>query len=334
VKSLRICCQAHCHLFSEALNYSPEAPRALPGGPLNVSGRMARLTNELGRGASRLLRSKKASHRVTLSPWPCQGRRGRGRSASVSSLEALELAKLGTGFPVHCRREASVSLRRYWLAALFVAGILAGLYAGFGWHSGATEPSTPSSDEAPQPSPCRPATAASSKELRRSPSPPPADSPGVIAPDSPHGPKWAGGPFPLDLEGVEAAWMLTAFDIQDCVTHWGQFQGEVVNGILDIRFSVAANEDDGGSLTHVWAVDGGVGDAFLQGCIVSAFRQVPFQTPKDGTVDLDLPLQFIGPSHAQWPDGGEVAAFVPPNSLGVIVFSFEAPDGGWPVPRP
>jgi hypothetical protein len=120
--------------------------------------------------------------------------------------------------------------------------------------------------------------------------------------------------------------MLAVPDILNCAADWVQFDGQALNGRMDVRFLIEANGEDGGSVTRVSTLDGGVGNAFLQGCILSALREAPFQTPKDGAVELDLPLQFFGPAQGRLPDGGPLDVYVPSNSPGVIIF--EAPDAG------
>jgi hypothetical protein len=224
-----------------------------------------------------------------------------------------------------------MAVKRTWLAPLFALGLLAGVFAAMRWPRPARSapPSQVALTEERAPGqPCSPPGPVAKPQVGGGglPAPAPRRVVPTGGPVAHHWDPWAGSAFPLDEEGVELAWLNAGPEIINCAIRWGQFEGRGVNGLLEVRFGVETNPDDGGTVTQVWTLDGGAGSTFLRGCIVSALAQAPFQTPTDGGVVLELPLQFVWPDEGLWPDSGLARVHLVPNSLGVLVF--EAADGG------
>ncbi|MFT3709810.1 MAG: AgmX/PglI C-terminal domain-containing protein [Archangium sp.] len=118
------------------------------------------------------------------------------------------------------------------------------------------------------------------------------DGNGMAAPATP--PKR----YAVDVEGIRSAIGSALPDIEECYEGWVQQQPQL-GGRIVIGFQIGADDAGTGSVTDISIVDGGLGHALMEGCVMNAMQDLAFERPEE-TVTVKYPFMFsAGPD-----DGG------------------------------
>jgi hypothetical protein len=80
-------------------------------------------------------------------------------------------------------------------------------------------------------------------------------------------------------------------EIRECEEAW-QRQNPDLAGRMIVRFDITDDDAGQGEVTHVELLEGGVGQLFVEGCVLNVFQGMRFPAPPDGEVSVVYPVQF------------------------------------------
>ncbi len=100
----------------------------------------------------------------------------------------------------------------------------------------------------------------------------------------------AGRVFGISRDGIREAIASQLGEVRDCYSAWLE-QNPSLAGTMLVSFEIAALDGGGGGVTRLEVLDGGLGQALMEGCVLNALADVRFETP-DGPLNVHYPLQF------------------------------------------
>jgi hypothetical protein len=81
-------------------------------------------------------------------------------------------------------------------------------------------------------------------------------------------------------------------DIAECYESWLK-QNPKLAGHMVVGFLITPDDAGTGEVTHVELLDGGLGQPFMEGCVLNAFQDIRFSQPEGGgQVLVHYPLHF------------------------------------------
>lgn len=102
-------------------------------------------------------------------------------------------------------------------------------------------------------------------------------------------------PYEFSKEGFRRAIEEKMPEIRECYEAW-QKQNPGLAGRLLVGFDIAADNRGAAEVQHVELVDGGVGQPFMEGCVLNAFEDIRFEEPPGGgQVKVRYPIE-LGPA--------------------------------------
>jgi hypothetical protein len=100
----------------------------------------------------------------------------------------------------------------------------------------------------------------------------------------------AGRVFGLSRDGIRGAFASQMAEVRDCYSAW-LAQNPSLAGTMLVGFEIAALDGGGGGVTKLEVLDGGLGHALMEGCVLNALAEVRFEEP-DEPLSVHYPLQF------------------------------------------
>jgi hypothetical protein len=123
---------------------------------------------------------------------------------------------------------------------------------------------------------------------------PTSPSGGVPTPsDAPPGPRLvpdAAVPFPLSRDGIRGAIGAKIPEVKECYEEWLK-QNPKLAGRMVVGFTISADDAGTGGVSKVAVIDGGLGHALMEGCVLNSFHDLRFEAP-DGELTVHYPLAF------------------------------------------
>ncbi|MDF1565972.1 MAG: AgmX/PglI C-terminal domain-containing protein [Deltaproteobacteria bacterium] len=100
-------------------------------------------------------------------------------------------------------------------------------------------------------------------------------------------------PFPTDREGIQAAIRTALPAVKECYEAWLLANPEL-EGKLTVAFEILPDHDDPtlGVIDSAKVQESGLGNAFLDGCVVASLGDLVFEAPADGKVSVTYPFRF------------------------------------------
>ena len=98
----------------------------------------------------------------------------------------------------------------------------------------------------------------------------------------------------IDKDGIQGAVRSAIPEIRECYEAWLNLNPSL-QGKLTVSFKIESSEDNDASATVVDAKvkEGGVGNQFLDGCVVASLGSLQFDPPADGgTMNVTYPFTF------------------------------------------
>lgn len=96
--------------------------------------------------------------------------------------------------------------------------------------------------------------------------------------------------YTLDREGISGAVRSKLPDIEECYSGWQQQQPNLA-GRMVIGFQIGPNDAGVGSVQQLSVVDGGLGHALMEGCVMNAVSDLTFDRP-DEPLTVNYPFLF------------------------------------------
>lgn len=96
--------------------------------------------------------------------------------------------------------------------------------------------------------------------------------------------------YALNREGIRDAIQSTLPHIEECYSSWVQSQPQL-GGRMVIGFQIGSNDAGGGSVQQLLIVDGGLGHALMEGCVMNAVQDVMFDEPQE-PLTVNYPFLF------------------------------------------
>lgn len=106
----------------------------------------------------------------------------------------------------------------------------------------------------------------------------------------------AGMRYALTRDGIRAAVQEGIPGIRECYEEWIKVQ-PTLGGRVSVRFRIGTDDAGEGKVQGISLGDAGLGHFAMEGCILSAFDELRFEAPENGTMDVTYPITL---SH----DGG------------------------------
>ncbi len=104
----------------------------------------------------------------------------------------------------------------------------------------------------------------------------------------------SGTPYDFDKEGIGAAIHEKMPEIRECADAWLR-QNPKLEGRMLVAFDITPDDAGTGEVTRIELVDGGVGQPFMEGCILNAFQDIRFvEPPGGGKVRVRYPIRVEG----------------------------------------
>jgi hypothetical protein len=100
----------------------------------------------------------------------------------------------------------------------------------------------------------------------------------------------AGRVFGLSRDGIRGAFASQMGEVRDCYAAW-LAQNPALAGTMLVGFEIAALDGGGGGVTRLEVLDGGLGHALMEGCVLNALAEVRFEEP-DEPISVHYPLMF------------------------------------------
>lgn len=102
-----------------------------------------------------------------------------------------------------------------------------------------------------------------------------------------------GGPlFALTRDGIKAAVTEGLPEIRECYEGWLQ-QNPSLSGKMKVQFNIAEIPGrDRAKVMRVEIADGGMGHIAMEGCVRNVFKNMRFEAPKGGELNVTYPLSF------------------------------------------
>lgn len=102
-------------------------------------------------------------------------------------------------------------------------------------------------------------------------------------------------PYEFSKEGLRGAIEEKMPEIRECYEAWKK-QNPGLAGRLLVGFDIAADNRGAAEVQHIELVDGGVGQPFMEGCVLNAFQDIRFEEPPGGgQVKVRYPIE-LGPA--------------------------------------
>ncbi|MFO0594027.1 MAG: AgmX/PglI C-terminal domain-containing protein [Myxococcaceae bacterium] len=116
----------------------------------------------------------------------------------------------------------------------------------------------------------------------------------------------ASGPGPVKVRhpasaaGIREAMKEVMPDLRDCYDGWVRQQPQLAGRVV-VGFAVGSDDAGAGSVQDLSIIDGGLGHALLEGCVLNVMQGLSFEQPDgDGKLEVHYPLVFSSGD----PDGG------------------------------
>lgn len=102
-----------------------------------------------------------------------------------------------------------------------------------------------------------------------------------------------GTAYKIDRDGIRAAIRSQMPEIRECYEAWLQ-QNPRLQGRMVVGFEISADDAGAAEVTQVSLVDGGLGQPFMEGCVLNAFQDLRFEKPPGGggKVTVNYPITF------------------------------------------
>ena len=102
-----------------------------------------------------------------------------------------------------------------------------------------------------------------------------------------------GGPlFALTKDGIKAAVSEGLPEIRECYEGWLQ-QNPALSGKMKVQFNILEIPGrERAKVMRVEIADGGMGHVAMEGCVRNVFKNMRFEAPKGGEVNVTYPLSF------------------------------------------
>lgn len=101
-------------------------------------------------------------------------------------------------------------------------------------------------------------------------------------------------PHELSKKGLRRAIEEKLPEIRECYEAW-QKQNPAIAGRLMVGFDITADNSGTAEVQHIEVLDGGVGQPFMEGCVLNAFQDIRFEEPPGGgRVKVRYPID-LGP---------------------------------------
>jgi hypothetical protein len=100
----------------------------------------------------------------------------------------------------------------------------------------------------------------------------------------------AGRLFGLTRDGIRDAFQSQMGEVKDCYEAWLN-QNQDLAGTMLVSFEIAATDGGGGGVTKLEVLDGGLGHALMEGCVLNALADVRFEQPEK-PITVHYPLTF------------------------------------------
>ena len=98
--------------------------------------------------------------------------------------------------------------------------------------------------------------------------------------------------YGLDKKGIRSAIKEKVRDIHECYEAWLE-QNPRLSGSMMVAFEISPDDAGNGAVTHIEVIDGGVGQPFMEGCVLNVFQDMRFEEPPGGgRVRVLYPLYF------------------------------------------
>lgn len=101
----------------------------------------------------------------------------------------------------------------------------------------------------------------------------------------------AGVRFALDRSGIQAAIESALPEVRDCYESWLGMQRDL-GGRLAVTFTIDTDDGEVGRVTHLALGDGGVGNVAFEGCVLSSLKDLRFEPPLEGPMNVTYPMKF------------------------------------------
>lgn len=100
----------------------------------------------------------------------------------------------------------------------------------------------------------------------------------------------AGRIFGLTHDGIRDAFQSQLGEVKDCYEAWLE-QNHELAGTMVVSFEIAATDGGGGGVTKLEVLDGGMGHALMEGCVLNALADVRFEQPEK-PITVHYPFSF------------------------------------------
>lgn len=98
--------------------------------------------------------------------------------------------------------------------------------------------------------------------------------------------------YATDVDGIRAAINSQIPNIEECYESWLGLN-PTLEGRIVTNFAIEAKEGgDGAGVVGVNVREGGLGNKFLEGCVLSVFSDLEFEVPADGRMEVNYPFTF------------------------------------------
>jgi hypothetical protein len=105
-------------------------------------------------------------------------------------------------------------------------------------------------------------------------------------------PDSSGTPYEFLKEGIPAAIHEKMPEIRECADAWLRHNPKLEGRML-VAFDITPDDAGTGEVTGIELIDGGVGQPFMEGCILNVFQDIRFvEPPGGGKVRVRYPIRL------------------------------------------